>query len=91
MDDKEIDILLEKWFEAKQELSTLEKKIDKYKKYADRLMNDNKVDFISNHYYTLTKKDMSRNSLLKDDVPPEIWNKFCRKINYPMFVLKKNK
>ena len=89
--EDDIDILLEKWYEAKQELALLEKKCDKYKKFAEKIMNDKKRDSLSNGYYTLNRRDMCRDILSKSDVPNEIWNKYSRNIRYPMYTIKKIK
>ena len=37
MNSKDIDDLLNKWHQTKKEISELEKKLDKYKKYANIL------------------------------------------------------
>jgi hypothetical protein len=34
---------------------------------------------------------MSRTTLSKDDIPKDIWNKYARNINYPMYILRKKK
>jgi hypothetical protein len=34
---------------------------------------------------------MSRTVLAKEDVPREIWHKYSKVINYPMFIIKKRK
>ena len=89
-DQKDIDNLLENWYISKQELVSLEKKIEKYKKYAHMIMTDNDI-VLSNSKYTLTKRDMSRTILSKDDVPRDIWCKYSKNISYPMFIVRKKK
>jgi hypothetical protein len=90
-DEKDVNILLEKWYETKEQISSLEKKLDKYKKYAEKIMDNNDLDSLSSSTFSLTKREMSRNILSKDDVPPEVWNKYSRNITYPMFVIRKKK
>lgn len=89
MDD--VDILLNKWNETKEQISELEKKLEKYKRYAEKIMNETRSDELSNEIYVLTRRDMSRNTLSKDDVPSEIWTRYSRNIKYPMFTLRKRK
>jgi len=89
--DDDIDTLLDKWYNIKQEIALLEKKCDKYKKYAERIMNDKEVNLLSNSVYSLTKREMNRAVLLKEDIPRDIWNKYSKSISYPMYVIKKKK
>lgn len=90
-DEKDVNILLEKWYETKEQISSLEKKLDKYKKYAEKIMDNNDLESLSSSTFSLTKREMSRNILSKDDVPLEVWNKYSRNITYPMFVIRKKK
>ena len=90
-DEKDVNILLEKWYETKEQISSLEKKLDKYKKYAEKIMDSNDLDSLSSSSFSLTKREMSRNILSKDDVPKEIWTKYSRNITYPMFVIRNKK
>ena len=87
----DIDNLLEKWHEAKREISLLEKKCEKYKKYSELIMSQKNTDSLSNNTYSLTKREMNRTILAKDDVPTEVWNKYSKSISYPMFIIKKRK
>jgi hypothetical protein len=68
----DIDELLKKWYETKQEISLLEAKCEKYKKYADKIMKDTNNTIISNSYYTLQRKEMSRSSVSKKKVRSSI-------------------
>lgn len=86
--DEDIDTLLEKWYTAKQDISLLEKKCEKYKKYAEKIMDCNRTDEITNDIYSLTRREMSRTILAKEDVPRDIWHKYSKSICYPMYVIK---
>ncbi len=90
-DTNDIDTLLEKYNDTKEQISILEKKLEKYKKYAERVMDDEDKDEISNFNFSLTRRNMSRTTLSKNDIPKDIWNKYARNINYPMYVLRKKK
>ena len=37
----------------------------------------------------VTKHEMNRAILAKDDIPKERWNKYSKNISYPMFFFKK--
>jgi len=87
--EKDIDMLLQKWNSAKEEISILEKKLEKYKKYAELIMIKDNLRQLSNDDFTLTKSEMNRTVLAKDDVPKEIWYKYSKNITYNMFTIRK--
>lgn len=87
----DIDTLLEKWHDTKEQISLLEKRLEKYKKYAERIMDNEDKDEITNLKFSLTRRNMSRTTLSKDDIPKDIWSKYARDINYPMYILRKKK
>ena len=91
MNSKDIDELLNKWYQTKKEISELEKKLDKYKKYAKSIMDDDESDEIKTSKFTLTRKNINKIVLTKKDVPPEIYKKYASTSNFDMFTLKENK
>lgn len=90
-DDKDIDTLVDKWTDTKQEIASLEKKLEKYKKYAEHLMKKTNTSELKGTSYTIKRHDLCRSVMSKDDVPKEVWTKYSRNINYNMFTIKKNK
>jgi hypothetical protein len=90
MYEENVDSLLDKWYQTKNEIAELEKVLDKYKTHAERIMSSKNINVISNTKYSLTKREMNRSILAKDDVPKEVWNKYSKNINYNMFVIRKN-
>lgn len=87
MDD--IDNLLNKWYDAKQEISILEKKIEKYKKLAESIMDSKNTDNLSNSLYVLQRRDMNRTSIGKKDLPLELWNKYAKESFFNAFYISK--
>lgn len=87
----DISSLLEKWSDAKNEMVELEKRIDKYKRLANRVMDYQGNDNISSTYYTLRRKNISRTSISKQDVPEHIWQKYARTCTYPAYYLSEKK
>lgn len=86
-EDQNIEELLTNWFEAKQKLSELEKKCDKYKLTADRIMNMRGEDVLKSRSFKLTKTDMERETLSKKDVPKDIWNAYAKVSSFSTFRL----
>jgi hypothetical protein len=89
MNDDNVNTLLEKWFLAKQQINELESKINKYKKIAENIMDHRMSDEIKNDKFILQKKDINRTSISKNDLPPEIWNKYCKENFYSAFYISK--
>ena len=90
IDKKDVDILLNKWYETKKEISELEKKLEKYKKYAKSIMEDTNSDEIKSSKFTLKRKNNNKIILSKKDVPPEIYKRYASTSNFDMFTLKDN-
>ncbi len=86
----EIDELLKHWQTTKEEMTILEKKCDKYKKLAEKMMIEQGTNILSSRDYTLTRRTLARDMLAKNDVPSEVWEKYSRKVSYPAFYLKSN-
>jgi hypothetical protein len=86
-EDQNIEELLTNWFEAKQNLYELEKRCDKYKLTADRIMNMRGEDTLKTRSFKLTKTDMERETLSKKDVPKDIWNAYAKVSSFSTFRL----
>ena len=88
---KDVDIatLLERWSQDKAEITEIEKRIDKYKKIAERIMNSQDTNTISSGPYTLKRSNMSRSTLTKQDVPESVWKQYSRTCSYPAYYLSK--
>jgi hypothetical protein len=90
-DKNDISELLKKWAETKKEISSLEKKCDKYKKYIDAILENNNSDTVSSNEYILKKKIINKSTLSKNDVPKDIWNKYSKSCSYPAYFLTSTK
>lgn len=87
MSDKEVKSLLEKWYKAKQKIIENEKKCEKYKKLANKVLTNKGVNSISAGDYTLKRHDINRSTITKTDVPKEVWDRYSRQISYKSFYL----
>ena len=85
----DIENLLNKWYSAKQELSQLEKKIEKYKVLAENLMNKENTDEISSDNYILKRKELNRTTIGKKDLPEDIWERYSKELFYNAFYISK--
>lgn len=87
LNETDINNLLEKWFNTKQEISTLETKCEKYKHYAEQILNSKNSDTLSSSYYKLKRQKINRNTISRKDVPKEIWNTYSKKSSYSAYYL----
>lgn len=85
----DINQVIEKWEEAKDKLKILEEKIDKYKAYISKKMNEKGTDTIETENYKVSRQRASRTYMSKDRVPIDIWDRYSVKTSYDMFRVKK--
>lgn len=82
---------IDKWMDMKEKLEEYTKKTEKYRAVIERYMVDNGVSTIP---FTRPDEDeierkmevvlssTSRETLAKRDVPPEIWEQFCKSTRF---------
>lgn len=87
--DIDVEELLDNWQDVKDQISVLEKKMEKYKKVATKIMEKKGSNSISSKDYILSKKDLRRNTIAKCDVPLQVWDKYSKSCTYQAFYLKK--
>jgi hypothetical protein len=85
----DIDELLSRWKQAKDEITDLEKKCNRYKKAVEKIMESNGTNVLKSKTLTVTKNMTEREILSKNDVPKDVW-KYARKIMYPVFRFRNN-
>ena len=85
------DELLQRWDSAKKDLADVEARIEKYKKLAKKIMVKTGSNVIESSSYTLNRQEISRNSISKNDVPRDIWDKYSKSSSYDAYYLRKNK
>uniref|UniRef100_A0A6C0DZX6 Uncharacterized protein n=1 Tax=viral metagenome TaxID=1070528 RepID=A0A6C0DZX6_9ZZZZ len=89
MNETNVDNLLEKWYEAKQQINDLESKINNYKRIAENIMEHKNVESLMNDKFLLQKKDINKTTISKKDLPIEIWNKYSKENFYSAFYISK--
>lgn len=86
-----INELLHKWYLAKEDIKDLEKKIDKYKVNIEYELHKQNKKYISTSDYSIEKRKISKTYVKKEDIPTEIWEKYCKRISFDSYYLKKIK
>ena len=86
-----IDDILEKWKECKKKVSEYEKESEKYKEAVQKYMDKKNTNKLEGSYYTVSRRNNTREQLSKSNIPINIWKQYCNKFSYMSFHLKKNK
>jgi hypothetical protein len=89
--EKDVDNLLKNWYEAKQTIASLEKKCDKYKKLAEKIMLNMNTNNLSSSSYLLSRRNLVRNTISKKDMPIEVWKKYATENKYDAYYIKEKK
>ena len=93
----DISATLAKWMEARQKLEEYTKRVEKYRKLVEQFMLDSSVsslpfvDKISGLSMKVTMTMMSRETLSKNDVPSDIWDKYCKASRFRTLRISKQK
>jgi hypothetical protein len=83
----DIDELLKRWKEAKDEISELESKCEKYKRAVEKIMDSEDTNKLSSNSNSIcvSRRILNRDTLSKKDVPKDIWEKYAKKLSYTAF------
>jgi hypothetical protein len=85
----DIDTILLKWDEAKKQKNIYEKECEDYKGAVERYMNKKNKNIIEGTDFIVSRRSNVRQQLSKQNVPPEIWNKYSTRFSYFSYHLKK--
>ncbi len=91
MSNSTVDELLNEWAVTKEQILVMEKKIEKLKKVASRIMLQNNVSELCGSKYKLKRRRQERFSISKDSVPEEIWDRYKRNSRYDVFTISQFK
>lgn len=91
IDKNDIDELLETWYNTKLQISVLEKKCEKFKRYCEKIMDEMDKNTLSSDEYSLKRTMLTKTTVSKKDLPKDIWNKYCSETSYTAFYLKPKK
>jgi hypothetical protein len=87
----DMDQLLEKWADTRNNIATLEKKVDNYKKIAKQYLLRNNVKKYENEFFKLSQSVHERTSVQKKDVPKEIWEQYAKSKDVEYMTLTEKK
>ena len=78
---------LQQWNEAKMKITELERKCERYKRLADKIMEHRGVNTVKHGDITVKRNEIVRTSVSKADLPKEIWGRYCKKSTYVAYYL----
>jgi hypothetical protein len=86
-----IDELLENWWKYREIKLEAEKKLGKYKKKIEKIMERENINKIQNNKYIISKRKTYSTRLSKQHVPNNIWEKYSTTTKYNTFTIKQVK
>jgi hypothetical protein len=72
----EIDTVLEKWDECRQNMDLLEKKIKRYRQTVENFLQKNNLDQYENSKFKVKRSVQQRSLLTKKMVPKDVWETY---------------
>jgi hypothetical protein len=88
--DNELHELLEKWYDAKIHLNTLEEQCNKYRHLCERLMDKRELHILKAGEFSVVRKTMQKTTISKRDLPANIWNQYSTICEYSTMTISKD-
>ncbi len=86
-----INELLENWWKYRKIKLEADKKIKKYKKKIERIMDRENSNKIQSEKYVVSKRKTHATRLSKQHVPENIWERYSTTTEYNIFTIKEKK
>lgn len=73
----DLNNILEKWADARNQLAVLEKRVAQYKKMMEKYMTQNNLKQYENDYFRVRLGTQNRTIIHKKDVPANVWEQYA--------------
>ena len=83
-----VDELLENWWKYREIKLEAEKKLGKYKKKIEKIMERENSNKIQSGKYVVSKRKTHATRLSKQNVPEDIWERYSTTTEYNTFTIK---
>jgi hypothetical protein len=80
---------LEKWYDIKKEIVTLEKKQEKYKEVVNSYLTRKQQSSVETETFSVSRRNNTRETVSKKDIPLDLWKRVCNRSTYQSLILKK--
>lgn len=87
----DIDHIINKWNETKKEIKRLDEINEKYRMVIDKIMDTYETDKIKGTNLKISRYDIKRRFLTKENVPREIYDKYAIQKTITCFRISGNK
>ena len=81
---------IDQWANLKTEIKRLNAQCEKYRKQANRLMNQQNTNTLRGTNYNVVKRVTHTARIKKADMPRDIWDQYSTVNTYDTFYVKKN-
>tara|TARA_B100002052_G_C15742003_1_gene533680 strand:- start:161 stop:436 length:276 start_codon:yes stop_codon:yes gene_type:complete len=86
-----VNELLENWWKYREIKLEAEKKLEKYKKKIEKIMERENSNKIQSGKYVVSKRKTHTTRLSKQNVPKDIWERYSTTTAYNTFTIKEVK
>lgn len=80
---------IEKFLDIKKQLSELEKRHEKYRKWIESYMEKEQMMEIEHDHVTIKLTKQQRESVSKKDLPPDVWSKYAKRTSFNVIKVSK--
>ena len=87
--DEKLEDLMKEWSKVKRNISELEEREKSIKELVSDIMKDESVDSLYTDNYKVVRKIQKRSTVSQKDLPDDIWKKYSRISEFPVFYLKR--
>lgn len=87
--DEKLEDLMKEWSKVKRNISELEDREKSIKELVTDIMKDESVDSLYTDNYKVVRKIQKRSTVSQKDLPEDIWKKYSRLSEFPVFYLKR--
>ena len=87
--NEKLEDLMKEWSKVKRNISELEDREKTIKSIVTDIMKDENVDSLYTDNYRVVKKFQKRSSVSQKDIPEDIWKKYSKVSEFPVFYLKR--
>lgn len=87
--EEKLEDLMREWSKVKRNISELEDREKTIKSIVTDIMKDENVDSLYTDNYQVVKKVQKRSSVSQKDLPEDVWKKYSKVSEFPVFYLKR--
>jgi len=87
--EEKLEDLLREWSKVKRQISELEGREKSIKQLVVDIMKEEGVDSLYTDNYGVVKRIQKRLSVSQRDLPDDIWNRYAKTSEFPVFYLKR--